>query len=102
MGSRGDDAFRGAAPAAGAAASSGAAAASDATASGAAAAAAVRQPRQPPWSKMVPLAWAPVMYTLRFALQGRVRPATQHAAFAAMTIGALAHAGSVMFSDSSV
>ena len=52
------------------------------------------------WHKFTPLAWAPVMYTMRFALRGRVRLETQHKVLIGATLLALSHAGLVMFSDS--
>lgn len=41
-----------------------------------------------------------VLYTLRFALKGRVQPATQHRIFVGATVAALAHAGYVLSGDS--
>ena len=46
--------------------------------------------------------WAPFLYTLRFALKGRVQPQTQHKVFIGATLVALAHAGFVMTSDSTM
>lgn len=42
------------------------------------------------------------MYCMRFALKGRVQPATQHKIFIGMTLLALGHAGVVMSRDSSM
>jgi hypothetical protein len=58
--------------------------------------------RQPSWHAFTPFVWAPVMYTLRFALKGRVTSATQHKIFGGAVLGALSHAGFVMSSDSTV
>ena len=48
----------------------------------------------------LPLCWQ--MYCMRFALKGRVQPATQHKIFIGMTLLALGHAGVVMSRDSSM
>ncbi len=37
-----------------------------------------------------------LLYTLRFALKGRVQPATQHRIFLGATAAALAHAGYIL------
>eukprot|EP00890_Picochlorum_soloecismus_P000419 jgi/Picsp_1/1378/NSC_04857-R1_predicted protein [Micromonas sp. RCC299] len=62
----------------------------------------IRKQRLPDWHKMSPLLWAPFMYTIRFALQGRVKPKTQHTIFGSLTLIALSHAGYVMSRDSSM
>ncbi|KAL4432408.1 hypothetical protein ABPG77_001707 [Micractinium sp. CCAP 211/92] len=54
------------------------------------------QPRQPPYHLLVPILYAPLLYTLRFALKGRVQPATQHRIFLGATAAALAHAGYIL------
>lgn len=53
-------------------------------------------------SKLAPLSPLQLLYTLRFALKGRVEPATQHRIFIGATVAALAHAGFVMTADSSM
>ncbi|KAL4430695.1 hypothetical protein ABPG75_005951 [Micractinium tetrahymenae] len=57
-------------------------------------------PRQPPYHLMLPILYAPLLYTLRFALKGRVQPATQHRIFIGATVAALAHAGYILGADS--
>lgn len=76
--------------------------AEDASTSGAAAAPPQRQPRPIPWMKMSPIVWAPIMYTSRFWLKGRVEPRTQHAIFAGMVLVALVHGAQVILNDSSM
>lgn len=66
--------------------------------------AAVQAPkrRQPNYMMLTPIVWAPIMYSMRHGLKGRVQPRTQHALFFAATCLGLFHAGTVMFSDSTV
>jgi hypothetical protein len=58
--------------------------------------------RLEPWNFAAPLVTAPILYTLRFALKGRVAPSTQHKIFLGVTLLALSHAGYIMSSDNSL
>lgn len=58
--------------------------------------------RTPNWRMMSPIVWAPIMYSMRHFTKGRVEPRTQHTLFLAATCLGLFHAGTVMFSDSTV
>lgn len=58
--------------------------------------------REPNYRMLSPIVWAPIMYSMRHGLKGRVQPRTQHTLFFAATCLALVHAGTVMFTDSSV
>ncbi|KAL6766378.1 hypothetical protein ACKKBG_A35795 [Auxenochlorella protothecoides x Auxenochlorella symbiontica] len=58
--------------------------------------------RTPNYAMLSPIVWAPIMYTMRHVLKGRVAPKTQHALFFGATCFGLLHAGIVMTSDSSV
>lgn len=60
------------------------------------------QRRKPNYMMLSPIVWAPIMYSMRHGLKGRVEPRTQHMLFFAATCAGLIHAGIVMSSDSTV
>jgi hypothetical protein len=61
-----------------------------------------QQARGPPWQMMVPLLWAPVLYTARFAMKGRVQTATGTKIFIGLTLVGLGHAAYHMGRDSTM
>ncbi|BDA46809.1 hypothetical protein COCOBI_09-2620 [Coccomyxa sp. Obi] len=58
--------------------------------------------RGPNWGILVPLIYAPLLPLIRIGLKNRVAPATRDKIFGAAVLTALAHAGYVMSSDSTI
>ena len=61
-----------------------------------------RRPRTPSWEVCAPLIYAPALPLLRLALTHRVSPAARDRVFGVAVLLALAHAGRVMASDSTM
>merc|ERR1711992_241784 len=58
--------------------------------------------REPNWNVYAPLVYAPLLPLLRLSLNGRVNARTRDAVFFSAVFCALAHAGYVMSSDSTM
>ncbi|CAL5224287.1 g6953 [Coccomyxa viridis] len=62
----------------------------------------VPRQRKPNYGILLPLVYAPLLPLIRIGLRNRVSPGTRDAVFGAAVLTALAHAGYVMSSDSTM